>query len=92
LNSDLKRFSGERYRSRLSTHVNFPLNGMDLSRYATSGMHLYLLQQKHKYVANRSVFSLYGVANHTGTQLMGHYTAYTRHAITNKWLLCDDSR
>lgn len=37
---DLKRFSGERYRSRLSTLVDFPLTKLDLSPYAAmkSGM------------------------------------------------------
>lgn len=70
--------------------VNFPTRGLDMSRY---------------FVGNRpdnktsTIYDLYGVINHTGGILGGHYTAYVRCADKynyNKnevdWRFCDDSR
>uniref|UniRef100_A0A914UGJ3 ubiquitinyl hydrolase 1 n=1 Tax=Plectus sambesii TaxID=2011161 RepID=A0A914UGJ3_9BILA len=75
----MKRFSGERFRSRLSTLVNYPIANLDLGRFGASG-------------CGHSLYNLYAVSNHTGTPTMGHYTAYVRHAFSGQWQLFDDSR
>eukprot|EP00095_Tigriopus_kingsejongensis_P003504 maker-scaffold373_size192110-snap-gene-0.35 protein:Tk03504 transcript:maker-scaffold373_size192110-snap-gene-0.35-mRNA-1 annotation:"ubiquitin carboxyl-terminal hydrolase 17-like isoform x2" len=73
----LKRFSpGERFRSKLSNHVDVPVEYLDLSSYSKSGA---------------AHFDLYGVSNHSGTLHGGHYTAYCRHPYKKeKWHLYND--
>jgi len=74
----LKRFSGERYRSKLSTKVNFDLRGLDLSKFT---------------VENGPVsYNLYGISNHVGSVYSGHYTAYCRHPYKKKWYSFNDTR
>ncbi|KAF0302518.1 Ubiquitin carboxyl-terminal hydrolase 2 [Amphibalanus amphitrite] len=75
----LKRFSPqERFRGKLNTTVDFSVNGLDLSPYSAG-------QTPCRY-------SLYGVANHSGTLLSGHYTAHCRHPYTAEWYEYNDSR
>lgn len=79
----LKRFSGERYRSRLSTLIQFPVTKFDLSAY--------VCQKSGTSPAPR--YDLYAVSNHTGTPLMGHYTAYCKRGhVDRPWYLFDDTR
>uniref|UniRef100_A0A915JTJ8 Ubiquitin carboxyl-terminal hydrolase n=1 Tax=Romanomermis culicivorax TaxID=13658 RepID=A0A915JTJ8_ROMCU len=79
----LKRFSGERYRSRLSTLIQFPVTKFDLSAY--------VCQKSGNGPAPR--YDLYAVSNHTGTPLMGHYTAYCKRGNNDRpWYLFDDTR
>ena len=37
-------------------------------------------------------YNLYGVTNHSGTLLSGHYTAYCKHPYTAEWYEYNDSR
>ncbi|MCL4131839.1 UNVERIFIED_CONTAM: hypothetical protein GTU68_050030 [Idotea baltica] len=76
----LKRFSPhERWRGKLTCMVDFPLDALDLSRYAASA-------------SISSQYRLIGVANHSGTALSGHYTAYCRHPYLKTWHEYNDSR
>lgn len=79
----LKRFSGERYRSRLSTLVKFPLTKFDVSSYVCCST------PEH---CRMPLYDLYAVSNHSGTPMMGHYTAYCRRSFDRCWFLFDDSR
>ncbi|XP_044740736.1 ubiquitin carboxyl-terminal hydrolase Usp2-like isoform X1 [Chrysoperla carnea] len=76
----LKRFSpNERFRGKLTTLIDFPLQNLDLSAFA----------------ANRgtsSVYNLYAVSNHSGTTYSGHYTAYCKHPYSGEWHEYNDSR
>jgi ubiquitin carboxyl-terminal hydrolase 2/21 len=75
----LKRFSpNERFRSKLSAVVDFPLQSLDLSRYTDS--------------TTRSLFNCYAVSNHSGTLYSGHYTANARNPYTGQWHHFNDSR
>ena len=38
------------------------------------------------------IYELYGVVNHYGTMGGGHYTAYCKNFLNNKWYEFDDSR
>lgn len=54
-------------KTKLETLVNFPIHGLDLT----------------KYVANKNnnrphVYELYALANHYGNMGSGHYTAYVK--------------
>lgn len=64
--------------SKLNTTVDFPMTELDVSPYSAS-------QALSKY-------DLYGVANHSGTLVSGHYTAYCKHPYTAGWHEYNDSR
>ncbi|CAG0896116.1 unnamed protein product, partial [Darwinula stevensoni] len=76
----LKRFSPhERFRAKLSTTVEFPVNNLDMSSYAASS-------------GKQCTYNLYGIANHSGTTYSGHYTAYCKHPYLNDWYEFNDAR
>ena len=62
----LKRFSS--MNQRLNHLVDCPLTGLDLSRYAEG------------YDATKYIYDLYGVSNHMGGPMGGHYTSYIKTA------------
>ncbi|KAL3271168.1 hypothetical protein HHI36_021664 [Cryptolaemus montrouzieri] len=76
----LKRFSPtERFRGKLNVTVDFPLEGLDMSKYAAEGV-------------ATTRYNLYAVSNHSGTTYSGHYTAYCRHPYAMTWHEYNDSR
>lgn len=76
----LKRFSPlERWRGKLSCTVEFPLEGLDLSKFASNS-------------STSPLYNLIGVANHSGTTYSGHYTAYCKHPYSGSWHEYNDSR
>lgn len=60
----LKRFHGDDGSRKLQHEVSFPLTELDLSRYVVG------------YHPSRYVYDLFGVCNHGGNTLGGHYTAH----------------
>uniref|UniRef100_A0A673BNT0 Ubiquitin carboxyl-terminal hydrolase 8 n=1 Tax=Sphaeramia orbicularis TaxID=375764 RepID=A0A673BNT0_9TELE len=75
----LKRFSYEgRWKQKLQTSVDFPLDSLDLSQYVIGPKQ------------NLKKYSLYGVSNHYGGLDGGHYTAYCKNAIKQRWYKFDD--
>ena len=73
---DLKRFD---YRGRKNQIlVSFPLDNLDLSSYVVG------------YKKSSYVYDLYGVCNHSGGVLGGHYTAYVKNA-NGKWYHYNDT-
>ncbi|XP_046561089.1 LOW QUALITY PROTEIN: ubiquitin carboxyl-terminal hydrolase 19-like [Haliotis rubra] len=88
----LKRFSFRNFifRDKIDKMVEFPTRGLDLSKFILG---------KTPSVQQHPVYDLYGVINHHGGILGGHYTSYVRCTDTvdplkNEvdWRLCDDSR
>jgi len=73
----LKRFTPDGMY-RINTNVDFPIENLDLSKYVRG------------YSANTYLYNLYGVCNHVGGVMGGHYTAFVRNA-QNKWLHFNDS-
>ncbi|XP_038623001.1 ubiquitin carboxyl-terminal hydrolase 8 isoform X2 [Tachyglossus aculeatus] len=75
----LKRFSYEgRWKQKLQTSVDFPLESLDLSPYvigSKSGLKRY---------------NLFSVSNHYGGLDGGHYTAYCKNAARQRWFKFDD--
>lgn len=71
----LKRFN---MMHKVSKMIDFPLEGLDLSDYVNG------------YDKHRSVYDLYGVSNHTGGTLGGHYYAYCKMEDGN-WYNFNDS-
>ncbi|XP_042348234.1 ubiquitin carboxyl-terminal hydrolase 8 [Plectropomus leopardus] len=75
----LKRFSYEgRWKQKLQTSVDFPLDSLDLSQYVIGPKQ------------NLKKYSLYGVSNHYGGLDGGHYTAYCKNALKQRWYKFDD--
>ncbi|XP_069029652.1 ubiquitin carboxyl-terminal hydrolase 8 [Embiotoca jacksoni] len=75
----LKRFSYEgRWKQKLQTSVDFPLDSLDLAQYVIGP----------KQTLRR--YNLYGVSNHYGGLDGGHYTAYCKNALKQRWYKFDD--
>jgi len=73
---DLKRFKSNHLKNQVL--VTFPLDNLDLSKYA-------LGYKKEDYI-----YELYGVCNHSGGLLGGHYTAYVKNSNA-KWYHFNDT-
>ncbi|XP_075753267.1 ubiquitin carboxyl-terminal hydrolase 8 isoform X3 [Pelodiscus sinensis] len=75
----LKRFSYDgRWKQKLQTSVDFPLESLDLSQYVIG------------LKSNLKRYNLFSVSNHYGGLDGGHYTAYCRNAIKQRWYKFDD--
>jgi ubiquitin carboxyl-terminal hydrolase 4/11/15 len=57
--------------------VDFPINGLDLSSY-TEGS------------TEKTSYNLFGISNHFGGVGGGHYTAFCKNSLRNKWFKFDD--
>ncbi|KAM9366521.1 ubiquitin carboxyl-terminal hydrolase 8 [Symphorus nematophorus] len=75
----LKRFSYEgRWKQKLQTSVDFPLDSLDLAQYVIGPKQ------------NLKRYNLYGVSNHYGGLDGGHYTAYCKNSHKQRWYKFDD--
>ena len=72
----LKRFNSMGNNKRQDL-VTFPLEGLDLSKYVCG------------YDSDKYVYDLFGICNHMGGVMGGHYTAFVKHADGN-WLHFND--
>ena len=72
----LKRFNNS--GRKVQKLVNFPIENLDLRKYVTG------------YKKNEYVYSLYGIANHSGGTGGGHYFAYVKNA-NGKWYNFNDT-
>lgn len=73
---DLKRFNAKNQKTQIL--VTFPLDDLDLTKYVIG----YKKESYH--------YELYGVCNHSGGVLGGHYTAYVKNA-NGKWYHFNDT-
>ncbi|KAG0094257.1 hypothetical protein BGZ93_007436 [Podila epicladia] len=77
----LKPFISTPNRSRKThTLVDFPIHGLDLSSTSLS-------KDEHD-----DVYDLFGVSNHKGGLVGGHYTTYVKNEKQDQWYLFDDSK
>jgi len=74
---DLKRFNSRGMKNQIL--VSFPLENLDLTSYVIG-------YQKHSYI-----YDLYGVANHSGSTMGGHYTSFVK-TVDNKWYHFNDTQ
>ena len=72
---DIKRYNNQNRKNQ--KYIHFPLDSLDLSDYVSG-------YKKEDYI-----YDLYGVCNHSGGVLGGHYTSYIR-TKNNKWYLFND--
>jgi len=73
---DLKRFNSNGQKKQML--VSYPLDDLDLSKYIIG------------YKKENYIYELYGVCNHSGNVLGGHYTSYVKNA-NNKWYHFNDT-
>jgi ubiquitin carboxyl-terminal hydrolase 4/11/15 len=78
----LKRFAYTRYsRDKINTYVDYPLHGLDLSKYVGNPAH-----------ANEAIYDCFAVSNHMGGLGGGHYVAHVKNRVSGDWWLMDDNR
>jgi ubiquitin carboxyl-terminal hydrolase 8 len=73
---DFKRFNSKNQKNQIL--ITFPLDNFDLSEYVIG------------YKKTSYIYELYGVCNHTGGVLGGHYTSYVKNA-NGKWYHFNDT-
>lgn len=73
----LKRFSPDGMR-KLNNIIHFPVDHLDLSKYVSG------------YNEKSYVYELFGVCNHMGNIMGGHYTSYVR-TEQNEWFHFNDT-
>lgn len=73
---DLKRFKSNNLKNQKL--VTFPLENLNLSKYVLG------------YNKDSYIYDLYGICNHSGGLLGGHYTCYIKNA-NNKWYHFNDT-
>jgi len=73
---DLKRFNARNIKTNIL--VSFPLDELNLSKYVIG------------YKKNSYIYEVFGVCNHSGGVLGGHYTAYIKNA-NGKWYHFNDT-
>jgi ubiquitin C-terminal hydrolase len=79
----LKRFSYHSvWGSKVSSHVQFPLEGLDVSPW--------LRTDRHSPPKSPSVYDLTSIVVHVGGMSGGHYIAYGRNRLCGKWYQFDD--
>ena len=74
----LKRFSPDG-RHKMMNLIDFPLENLDLSTYVQG------------YNPRQYVYDLFGVCNHIGGVMGGHYTAFAKNS-KNEWIHYNDSK
>jgi ubiquitin carboxyl-terminal hydrolase 8 len=74
---DFKRFHSHSNRKN-QIHIDFPIENLNLSKYVIG-------YQKESYV-----YDLYGIGNHSGNVLGGHYTAFVKNA-NGQWYHFNDT-
>ena len=73
---DLKRFNSRNQKNQIL--VTFPLTDLNLSKYVIG-------YKKESYI-----YDLYGICNHSGNTMGGHYTSFVKNA-NDKWYHFNDT-
>lgn len=82
----LKRFSSYHgFRDKLADVVQFPITGLDMSKRIRKSV-------SETIEKDGLLYDLFAVDNHYGGLGGGHYTAYVKNYVDDKWYYFDDSR
>jgi ubiquitin C-terminal hydrolase len=73
----LKRFSGN--GSKIENHIDFPLENLDLTKYVKG------------YNPESYIYDLFGVCNHMGGAMGGHYTSCVKNMV-GQWFYYNDGQ
>ncbi|XP_069124188.1 ubiquitin carboxyl-terminal hydrolase 31-like [Argopecten irradians] len=92
------------HRSKLESLIEFPVNGLDMSKHIMRpngecdlqrvSMNQTPQQQRVHQGEHRDnmTYDLYGVCNHDGSMLGGHYTAFCKNPLDGEWYKFNDSK
>jgi len=69
------------FKEKMEDMINCPLNGLDLSPYVLS----------HSAEKEPLIYDLVAVTNHYGSMNFGHYTAFGKNDVTQRWHEFNDS-
>lgn len=72
----LKRFTATGQKNNAT--IEYPMENLDMTKYF------------NEYSNKKTVYDLYGVIMHTGGLMGGHYFAFTKNPINDKWYHYDD--
>ena len=76
----LKRFKHDKYfPTKTRSKVNFPINGFDIQKY---------ISELHD--IDNTVYDLSAISEHQGQYGSGHYIAYCKNSINDKWYEFND--
>ncbi|KAF9365401.1 Ubiquitin carboxyl-terminal hydrolase 20 [Mortierella sp. NVP85] len=78
----LKRFRYDTYSSKISTHVQYPLEDLDMTPF---------LKSTNTNELKNAKYDLYAMVRHRGVAGGGHYIGYIKHAIDGSWYEFDDT-
>lgn len=81
-------YGGGGYGQKIDTQVDFPLDGLDMTNLVQGK----LSREGANAPQDKLIYDCYAVSNHYGNMGFGHYTAYCRSPIDDKWYEFDDSR
>jgi ubiquitin C-terminal hydrolase len=73
----LKRFTPDGTQ-KINSLIQFPIDNLDLTKYVRG------------YNASSHIYDLYGICNHMGGVMGGHYTAFVKNA-DDKWVHYNDN-
>jgi len=76
LTIDIKRFNAMNRKNQIM--IDFPLENLNLSKYVSG------------YNKDSFIYDLYGVCNHSGSVMGGHYTSFVKNA-NGKWYHFNDN-
>eukprot|EP01112_Ceratiomyxa_fruticulosa_P022691 TRINITY_DN839_c0_g1_i26.p1 TRINITY_DN839_c0_g1~~TRINITY_DN839_c0_g1_i26.p1 ORF type:complete len:831 (-),score=158.18 TRINITY_DN839_c0_g1_i26:70-2562(-) len=80
----IKRFRYDSYfANKLSNHVAFPLEGLDMSPFCAAPGDLDATKDNVNSVGH--LYDLIGIISHSGVLGGGHYVSYAKHKRTKKW-------
>jgi len=75
----LKRFTNS--GSKIEKRINYPLTGLDMKPFFSV----------HNPTEGEKIYDLYAVSHHSGSLMFGHYVAYAKNPVNDKWYLFDDT-
>ncbi|CAG8597425.1 7495_t:CDS:10 [Ambispora leptoticha] len=88
----LKRFRRDYFSSKITTHVQFPMEDLEMRPYckdknANADMH----ESQNDDSMEVTKYDLYALVHHRGGLGGGHYIAYAKNPIDNNWYEFDDT-
>ncbi|RNA29117.1 ubiquitin carboxyl-terminal hydrolase 2-like isoform X2 [Brachionus plicatilis] len=81
----LKRFLKARFNNKINLPVEYPIDGLDISKHLSSNIDFASSQNN-----TRCIYDLYGISLHSGTESSGHYVAYCKNPFNKKWYYFND--
>ncbi|CAG8499694.1 11163_t:CDS:10, partial [Acaulospora colombiana] len=86
----LKRFRYSSHTSKIGTHVQFPMEDLEMGPYCKDSSLKSTKDERD--VTESTKYNLYGFIHHRGGSGSGHYIAYAQNPIDGNWYEYDDTK